>query len=80
VSAVFIKTKDLYLLNDIAFYLSELNGEKAKELETQLTELIDNLELKRYEKNIINTKRINEKRKLDKNYARSENAIKLPLF
>lgn len=77
---MFLSTKDLILLNDINFYLDKLEEEKAQELSKNLGTLIERLEVKRIARNAINTKRIMAKRKLDKNYARSANEIKLPLF
>lgn len=77
---MFIKTKDLFILEDVIFYLDTLDDDKARELQDQMTELVERLINKRTEKNIINTKRISEKRKLDKNYARSKKEIELPLF
>lgn len=77
---MFIKTKDLFVLEDIIFYLDTLDDDKAIELQNQMTELVERLINKRAEKNIINTKRINEKRKLDKNYARSKKEVAIPLF
>lgn len=77
---MFIKTKDLFILEDVIFYLDTLDDDKARELQNQMTELVERLINKRTEKNIINTKRISEKRKLDKNYARSKKEIEIPLF
>lgn len=77
---MFIKNKDLFVLEDTIFYLNNVDDDKAQELKNQLVEIVENLVNKRSEKNIVNTKRINEKRKLDKNYARSKKDIQLPLF
>ena len=77
---MFIKTKDLFILEDIIFYLEKQDDDKALELKEQMTEIVERLINKRAEKNIINTKRISEKRKLDKNYARSKKEIEIPLF
>ena len=67
---MFLGTKDLMLLNDVNFYLSELDEEKAQELSKDLGTLIEKLEIKRIARNVVNTKRIMEKRKINKNYAR----------
>lgn len=77
---MFIKNKDLFVLEDIIFYLNNVDDDKAQELRNQLVEIVENLINKRSEKNIVNTKRISEKRKLDKNYARSKKEIEIPLF
>lgn len=77
---MFIKNKDLFVLEDIIFYLNNVDDDRAQELKNQLVEIVENLVNKRSEKNIVNTKRISEKRKLDKNYARSKKDIQLPLF
>ena len=77
---MFIKNKDLFVLEDIIFYLNNVDDDRAQELKNQLVEIVENLVNKRSEKNIVNTKRISEKRKLDKNYARSKKEIEIPLF
>jgi len=67
---VFLSTKDLVLLDEVAFYLGELEGEKAQELNKDLSALIEKMEIRRVARNVVNTQRIMEKRKINKNYAR----------
>lgn len=69
---MFLCNKEFDLLNDVCFYLGELEGEKAQELYGDLSKLLDNMSNKRIEKNKLNYKRILAKRKLDKNYARTK--------
>lgn len=69
---MFITKNDLKVLDETSFYLSQLTGEKAVELEFKLNSIIEKLELKRIVKNSINSKLIAERRKTDKNYARSK--------
>ncbi|MBR3209171.1 MAG: hypothetical protein IKN65_00250 [Clostridia bacterium] len=75
-----ISNKDLLLLSNLNIYLETIDKDIAKAFNKDLNALVEKLEIQRISRNVVNTKRIMEKRKLDKNYARSSNEIKLPLF
>lgn len=75
-----ISNKDLLLLSNLNIYLETIDKDIAKAFNKDLNALVEKLEIQRISRNAVNTKRIMAKRKLDKNYARSNNEIKLPLF
>lgn len=71
---MFISNKDLDFLIALNSYLEQLDDEMiiGKAFQRNLGFLIEKLEIKRLAKNSINSRLIAEKRKLDKNYARSK--------
>lgn len=68
---MFINNKDLLLLSNLSIYLETIDKDIARAFGKDLNSLVAKLEIQRISKNVVNTKRIMEKRKLDKNYARS---------
>ncbi len=67
---MYITNNDLKLLDEVSFYLGKLEGEKAQELSAKMTNLIEKLEIKKCERNMVNARIINERRKTDRSYAR----------
>lgn len=71
---MFINNKDLDFLIALNSYLEQLDDEMivGKSFQKNLSFLIEKLEIKRIAKNSINSRLIAERRKHDKNYARSK--------
>lgn len=67
---MYISKYDLETIKETTKYLKTLNGKQAKSLYSNLSDMIDMLDKKRLETNIVNWNRIKTKREKNKNYGR----------
>jgi hypothetical protein len=69
---MYVKNKEYLVLSMVNDYLYSSDDERGKELHQFLSIICENLESRKSARNEWNTKTINERRKIDKNYGRSK--------
>lgn len=69
---MYVKNKEYLVLSMVNDYLYSCDDERGKELHQLLSIVCENLENRKIARNEWNTKTINERRKIDKNYGRGK--------